>query len=116
ILNPVTGAILQRAPFPSDKTSAPAPVASTILHPDDRAQLSFTGLTFSPDGSRIYMANVNGDIKVFAVAKDRTVSALFSIALPLANAPWRAEEIPAGIAVSADGKKIYVVLNLSNRL
>src|SRR5208282_5532987 len=73
-------------------------------------------LTFSPDGSRIYLANVNGDLKVFGVGKDEKVSPLFSIALPPANAPLRAEEIPAGIAVSADGKKIYVALNLSNRL
>jgi YVTN family beta-propeller protein len=62
------------------------------------------------------MANVNGDIKVFAVAKDGTVSALCSFALPPANAPKRKEEIPAGIAVSPDGKRIYVALNLSNRL
>src|SRR6185312_8190910 len=32
------------------------------------------------------------------------------------NAPSRANEIPAGIAVSPDGKKLYVALNLSNRM
>ena len=36
--------------------------------------------------------------------------------LPPANAPLRAAEIPTGIAVSSDGKKLYVALNLSNRL
>ena len=41
---------------------------------------------------------------------------LFSFPLPPANAPLRAAEIPAGIAVSPDGKKIYVAFNLSNRL
>ena len=62
------------------------------------------------------MANVNGDIKVFGVGRDRKVSPLFSIALPPANAPHRTNDIPAGIAVSRDGKKIYVAGNLSNRL
>ena len=44
------------------------------------------GAAFSPDGSRIYLANVNGDIKVFGVDQDEKVSLLFSIALPPANA------------------------------
>ena len=38
---------------------------------NQQAKLSFTGLAFSPDGSRIYLSNVNGDIKVFGVGKDR---------------------------------------------
>jgi YVTN family beta-propeller protein len=116
VLAPPTGAVLQRVPFPSDKTPPQAPVSPLILEPDKRAQLSFTGLTFSPDGARIYLANVNGDIKVFTVGKDRLVSPLCSLALPPANAPRRAAEIPAGIAVSPDGKRLYVALNLSNRL
>jgi YVTN family beta-propeller protein len=41
---------------------------------------------------------------------------LFSIPLPSANAPNRKEEIPAGLAISRDGRRLYVVLNLSNRL
>ncbi len=89
---------------------------AVILDADTKAQLSYTGLKFSPDGTRIYLANVNGDIKVFEVSSDHKISPLFSIALPPADAPGRKEEIPAGIAVSRDGKKIYVVLNLSNRL
>ena len=92
------------------------PVSSEILSPDEKAQLSFTGLVFSPDGSRIYLANVNGDLKVFGVSRDKKVSPLFSIALPPATGLSRTNEIPAGIAVSRDGKKIYVALNLSNRL
>ena len=100
-----------------DKASEPQPRRGS----DSRArtkkpQLSFTGLVFSPDGSRIYLANVNGDIKVFGVGRDQNISPLFSIALPPANAPGRTNEIPAGIAVSHDGKKLYVAGNLSNRL
>lgn len=106
----------QKVAFPKDKASEQKPVSAEILDPDDEAQLSYTGLAFSPDGSRIYMANVMGDIKVFAVARNRTVAPLFSLPLPPADAPGRKSEIPAGIAVSRDGKRIYVALNLSNRL
>ncbi|MDB6023290.1 MAG: Phosphoesterase family protein [Pedosphaera sp.] len=116
VVDPVTGKILQRVALPTDNIKdAPAhPVSDTILNPDLKAQASFTGLAFSPDGSRIYLANVNGDIKVFGVQSGK-VAPLFSIPLPPANAPRRASEIPAGIAVSADGRRLYVALNLSNR-
>jgi YVTN family beta-propeller protein len=116
VFNPDTGKELQKVAFPSDKAAPQKPVSAEILEPNEKAQLSYTGLVFSPDGRRIYLANVMGDIKVFSVAKNGTVSPLFSIPLPPANAPTREAEIPAGIAVSRDGKRLYVALNLSNRL
>src|SRR5258706_9384221 len=116
VVDPANGKILQRVPLPSDQIQEESPVAAGFLEPDPKAQLSFTGLKFSPDGSRIYLANVNCDLKVFSVGKDRNVTALFSILLPLADALGRKADIPTGIAVSADGKKLYIALNLSNRL
>ena len=116
VINLSAGNKPQHIEFPSDQASAEPKLNAPILEPDNKAQLSFTGLAFSPDGSRIYLANVNGDIKVFGVDKTETVKPLFSIPLPPANAPRRTNEIPAGIAVSRDGKKLYVALNLSNRL
>ncbi|MFZ1072044.1 MAG: phosphoesterase [Verrucomicrobiia bacterium] len=116
VVDPATGNILQHVSFPADKAMEEKPIVEGILNPDEKAQLSFTGLAFSPDGSRIYLSNVNGDIKVFGVGMARKVSPLFSIALPTAKAFDRTNEIPAGIAVSPDGKKIYAALNLSNRL
>lgn len=116
VFDPATGKVRQKVTFPPDSATPQKPVSQEILNPNEKAQLSFTGLVFSPDGSRIYLANVMGDVKVFAVARNGTVSPLFSIPLPPANAPRRKEEIPAGIAVSRDGKRIYVALNLSNRL
>ena len=86
VLDPASRKILQRVPLPADQTPAQAPNTAEVLSPPQKSQLSFTGLAFSPDGSRIYMANVNGDIKVFEVQADRTVVPLFSIPLPPANA------------------------------
>jgi DNA-binding beta-propeller fold protein YncE len=117
VLDSATGKILQQVQFAQDAGAdlGPAPASEQILDPDLKAQLSFTGLTFSPDGSRIYMANVNGDIKVFAVDHG-VVKPLTAFALPAAHALQRDQDIPAGIAVSPDGRRLYVALNLSNRL
>src|ERR1039457_5687724 len=67
VIDPVTGKIVQHVPLPSDSNSdlTPDSVADEILHPDKEGQLSYTGLVFSPDSSRIYLANVDGNVKVF---------------------------------------------------
>ena len=115
-VDPATGKILQHVPLPSGKTLEPVPAVDAILDADEKAQMSYAGLKFSPDGTRLYLANVSGDVKVFSVAKDKTFSPLFSIAVPPVNLAKRTNDLPTGIAVAADGKKIYVALNLSNRL
>ncbi len=118
VVNPVSGDVRRRVPLPSEQADKPPPdvVSSHIFAPDRDGQLSYTGLVFSPDGRRLYLANVNGSVKVFAVSGDHDVIGLFSIPLLPANAPGRKEEIPAGLALSRDGKRLYVVCNLSNRL
>jgi YVTN family beta-propeller protein len=115
-IDPATGKTLQHVSLPAGGAQEGKPIVERILNPDEKAQLSLTGLVFSPDGSRIYLSNVNGDIKVFGVGPDKTISPMLSLTLPMVNAVDRTNEIPAGIAVSADGKKIYVAGNLSNRL
>ena len=118
VLDPVSGRILQRVPLPQEPSAQipGSPVTTHILKPDKEGQLSFTGLIFSPDGSRIFLSNVEGSLKVFTVARDGHVSGLKSISLPPANAPDRKADIPAGLALSRDGKRLYLALNLSNRL
>ena len=117
VVSPLTGNILQKLALPSEEaTDLADPVSTHILKPDEKGQLSYTGLVFSPDGTRLYLANVNGSIKVFEVSKEHRLTGLGSIPLPSANAVGRKADIPSGIAVSADGKRIYVVLNLSNQL
>ena len=118
IIDPATASVRQRVALPSDKIhEPPADVVSThILEPDKEGELSFTGLIFSPSGDRIYLANVNGSVKVFTVDKAHQVSGLFSMTLPRSGNADRENDIPSGLALSKDGTRLYVVLNLSNRL
>ena len=118
IVDPATGKILQRVKLPSEKLNEPQPQvpSANILEPDKDGQVSYTGLVFSPDGRRIYLSNVDGSVKVFDVAGDGMVKGAFSIPLPRANAPRRKQEIPAGLALSRDGARLFVCGNLSNRL
>ena len=117
-IDPDSGAVLQEVALPDDArlASSPGTVSAHILKPNKDEQVSYTGLVFSPDGSRIYLSNVKGSIKVFTVAADHHIRGLGSISLPNADAPRREEEIPAGLAVSRDGKRLYVVGSLSNQL
>ena len=117
VVDPDKGLILQQLGLPNDgPLPAAGEVSSHILKPDPDEQASYTGLVFSPDGSRLYLSNVKGSIKVFAIGSDHHLTGIGSISLPDADAPRRREEIPSGLAVSADGRRLYVVGSLSNRL
>jgi YVTN family beta-propeller protein len=89
---------------------------TSIVSVTNRAVLSFTGLIFAPDGDRLFVSNVKGNVWSFNLEGDRVtgVSALFS--LPDAEAPKQRKEIPSGIAISADGRRLYVTGNLGNQL
>ncbi|HEV2330269.1 MAG TPA: alkaline phosphatase family protein [Verrucomicrobiae bacterium] len=116
-IDPTTGKITQHVPFPkAGRDKSVEAVLSIILDASEKSKLSLTGLAFSPDGSRIYLSNVNGDIKVFWVNKSHKISPLFAIPLPNANKPGREFDIPTGIAVSPDGTKLYVALNIGNKV
>lgn len=118
VVDPEKVEIRQRVALPNEKQSEPTPQIPSlnILQPDRSGQVSFTGLIFSPDGKRIYLSNVNGSIKVFSVSDTGEVKPSHSLALPSANAPRRKQEIPSGLALNADGSKLYVCGNLSNDL
>ncbi len=118
VIDPVAGQVLQTVPLPPDNASISSrgAVSPRILSREKDDQLSFNGLIFSPDGSRIYLSDVAGSVKVFGVDASHRVQALYSIPLPPANAPEREAEIPAGLALSADGRRLYVALNLGNGL
>jgi YVTN family beta-propeller protein len=118
IIDPSAGTIIQHVALPSEEQNELPPESplADVLEPDEKGQLSYTGLIFSPDGRRIYLSNVNGSIKVFSVASDGKVMPSFSIPLPPAQAPRRDNEIPAGLALTDNGQTLYVCGNLSNRL
>lgn len=118
ILDARTGQLKQQVRLPAEEQEEqhPEAVSPMILDADEKGQLSYTGLAFSPDGLRIYMSNVAGSVKVFAVDRDGDVEPSYTILLPLAAAPRRAEEIPSGLALTPDGRRLYVCGNLSNRL
>jgi YVTN family beta-propeller protein len=80
------------------------------------AEMSFTGLVFSPAGDRIYLSNAGGSVWAFPVDRAGRVGRATVFSLPGANAPKQQHEIAAGLAVSADGRKLYAVGNLGNRL
>lgn len=117
VLDAEHGQIEQRVALPHER-QAPFSTGSTgnQLQPDSKGQLSYTGLVVSGDGRTIYLSNVDGSIKVFAVATDGAVSPSHTLPLPPANAPRRQAEIPSGLALSAGGSRLYVCGNLSNRL
>ncbi|HEY5909204.1 MAG TPA: alkaline phosphatase family protein [Verrucomicrobiae bacterium] len=91
------------------------------------AAMSFTGLIFSPAGDRIYLSDAGGTVWAFPVSQpavggayDSTPTARVGrpeiLPVPDAGAPQRNKEIPAGLAISSDGQRLYVVGNLGNRL
>ena len=73
---------------------------------------SFYGITFSPDGKKLYVSGGGDDkILIYDFLKDRFVKS-GSISLGSKD-----EKIfPCGIAVSPDGKKLYIANNLENTL
>src|SRR6185369_5061251 len=90
---------------------------STSTNKTSRAHLSFTGLVYAPDGRHIYFADTAGNIRSFTVDKySHLVGTPIAIPVPEAKAPKQKKEIPSGLAVSRDSKRLYVVGNLGNKL
>jgi YVTN family beta-propeller protein len=109
--------VVQTVEFPSqDQKEEPSVASTNILQPDTKALVSFTGLVFSPDGKRLYVSNVMGSIKVFAIDNTGKFTASHTIPLPNAAAPRRPQEIPSGLAIDGPRNKLYVCGNLSNTL
>ncbi len=115
VIDPSTGRLLQNVRLAAGKSN------------EVTAEMSFTGLIFSPAGDRLYLANAGGSIWVFPANLRRSALGDTStgkppigqpqiLAVPQANAPQRKSEIPTGLAISTDGRRLYVAGNLGNRL
>lgn len=116
VLDAASGNLLQRVPLPNERQRTPPDPNAKEQRPDRDGQVSFTGLVVAPDGRTIWLSNVRGSIKVFAVDQEGNATPSHTIPLPPANAPRRDAEIPTGLALSGDGTRLYVCGNLSNRL
>ena len=117
LIDPESGKIIQRVRLIADRAATTRDGGSSHnLRPAKEPQLSYTGLVFSPDGSRIYLSNIHGSVMVFAVGTDHVVTPAGSFALEETGVKDPPREIPSGLALSPDGKTLYVCLNFSNRL
>ncbi len=114
VVDPSTATVRERVRLP--KTRYPRAPSGNVLRPDKEGEISFTGLVFSSDGRRAFLSDVNGSVVVLEVKKGARLRVARSVRLTRASAPRRAEEIPAGLAVSPDGQRLYVCGNLSNQL
>jgi YVTN family beta-propeller protein len=77
------------------------------------AQMSFTGLTYSPDGKHLFLANAQGNIRAFPVDKKGKIGTPHVIDVPRVRSR---RDIPTGLSVSADSQRLYVLGNVGNKL
>ncbi len=108
LIDPDSGSILQTVPLSTPKNEGSS---DTIT-----AQLSFTGLIFSQDGRRLYLSNTGGNVWVFPVSEAGRLEKPTVLPVPEARVPNQKHELPTGLALSADGTRLYVVGSLANRL
>ena len=112
VFNTATGHVLQRF-IPADATTASA---------KDRSAGSFTGITYSANGSKLLFSQDNNYVVIANVnRKTGLLSNEQRVRLPEPPADGRpyhnAKAInPGGIALSSDGKRAYVALNAANTL
>ncbi|HEX4169998.1 MAG TPA: hypothetical protein VHZ55_31410 [Bryobacteraceae bacterium] len=112
VFNTVTGQVLQRF--------TPTTVNGTSFISDKAG--SFAGITYSADGARLFFSQDDNHVAITDVdPKTGHLSHCQSVTLPQPPADGRtyhnAKSInPGGIALSADGKRAYVALNVANTL
>ncbi len=118
VLDPASGETRQRVALAPEPGRTPRAPSENLLDPDPsaRPQASCTGLVFSADGRRLYLSDVQGCVQVFEVDAAGQVAVAAPIALPEVVGLRRRQEVPAGLALSADGRRLYVALSLSNGL
>ncbi len=123
-IDPASGRVLQTVPLSTTKGKAApeseedgdsekksADASKTIT-----AQMSFAGLVFSPDGRRIFLSNTGGDIWSFPVDVSGRTGQPTVFSVPDTDLANHKAELPTGLAVSADSRRLYVAGSLANRL
>ena len=100
----------------SSTNTVAAATSTNTTSTADSPQLSFTGLVFAPNGKRIYLSNTGRNIRVFEVDSQHKVGQAAVFVVPDAKDPKQKYEIPSGLAVSEDSRRLYIVGNLGNKL
>lgn len=80
---------------------------------------SFSGILYSKDGKALYASQANGNLIIARVADDGTITLDQVIKLPLGTIAYPGAELnpyPGGLALSDDGKTLYICLNRNNTL
>jgi YVTN family beta-propeller protein len=76
----------------------------------------FLGLTFSPDGRSLYVSGGNQDVVYRLNWSDGQATLADSIALAVKQPNRSGTRYPAGVAISRDGRMLYVAENLGDSL
>jgi len=76
----------------------------------------FLGLAFAPDGKSLYVSGGNGDVVYRYDWRDRTATLADTIVLAVKEKGKHGTRYPAGIALSPDGRALYVAENLGDSL
>src|SRR5215212_1554838 len=86
-------------------------IAQTITQPG-----AFFGLAFSPDGKTLYASGGNEDVVYRYAWRDKQATLVDSFVLAPKEPKKDGARFPAGVALSGDGKKLYVAENLADSL
>lgn len=77
---------------------------------------AFFGLAFSPDGKTLYASGGNEDVVYVYAWRDKQATLAGSIVLAPKEPKEDGTRFPAGLALSTDGRKLYVAENLADTL
>jgi len=86
-------------------------ITQTLLQP-----AAFVGLAFAPDGRALYASGGQRDVVYRYPWRDGAASPPDSLRLDPSGATGRGVRYPAGLALSPDGRRLYVAENLADSL
>lgn len=103
-IDPGTGQILQKRILTTTTNGTTAPAV----------EIGLSGLGFSPDGHKLFVSTADGYVRAFSVQGTNVSAIADKFGLPsFANNKM---DVPSGLAVSADNRRLYVAGNISNRM
>ncbi len=95
LTTPTNATAISPRPFNTDVSSPIASVTASIA-----VGTGPQALAFSPDGSKVYVAN-NGSVSMINTVSNR-------VTVPNSSLPAKAPAVPQGIVASPNGKRVYV--------